>query len=109
MIAMWLARVWPVFRARFRRPRGNTSVLLAAVSILGGLLSVVVYSLAGRIVAATGVDTRSMGVFNFWLIVAAAVLTTFTMERLSGAARSVFALRLPVSGSASPRDRSSRR
>jgi len=31
-------------------------------------------------------------VFNFWLIVAGAVLTTFTMERLSGAPRLVFAL-----------------
>jgi hypothetical protein len=35
-----------------------------------------------------------MGVFNFWLIVAGAVLTTFTMERLSGAPRFVFALAL---------------
>ena len=57
-------------------------------------MSVVVYSLAGRIVHATGVDTRSMGVFNFWLLVAGAVLTAFTMERLSGAPRLVFALAL---------------
>ena len=35
-----------------------------------------------------------MGVFNFWLIVAGAVLTSFTMERLSGAPRLVFALAL---------------
>jgi hypothetical protein len=76
------------------RTRANTSALLAAVSILGGVLSVVVYSLAGRIVHATGVDTRSMGVLNFWLIVAGAVLTTFAMERLSGAPRVVFALAL---------------
>jgi hypothetical protein len=76
------------------RPRSKASVLLAAVCIVGGLLSVVVYSLAGRIVQATGVDTRSMGVFNFWLIVAGAVLTSFTMERLSGAARLLFAVAL---------------
>ncbi len=94
VIAMWLVAHVRSFGSAADRPAGNTSALLAGISILGGLLSVVVYSLAGRIVWATGVDTRSMGVFNFWLIVAGAVLTTFTMERLSGAPRLVFALAL---------------
>jgi hypothetical protein len=92
--AMWLfAHVRSFVRASDRLRR-NTSFLLAAVCIVGGFLSVVVYSLAGRIVHATGVDTRSMGVFNFWLIVAGSILTTFTMERLRGVARLVFAVAL---------------
>lgn len=94
VIAMWLVAHVRSFGRTSERPAGITSALLAGISILGGLGSVVVYSLAGRIVAATGVDTRSMMVFNFWLIVAGAVLTTFTMERLSGAPRLVFALAL---------------
>ena len=94
VVAIWMFVHVRSFARASDRPRSKTSVLLAAVCIVGGLLSVVVYSLAGRIVQATGVDTRSMGVFNFWLIVAGAVLTSFTMERLSGAARLVFAVAL---------------
>jgi hypothetical protein len=94
VLAMWLVAHVRFFGRGFDRPHANTSALLAAVSILGGFLSVVVYSLAGRLVHATGVDTRSMGVFNFWLIVTGAVLSTFTMERLNGRARLVFALSL---------------
>lgn len=94
VIALWLVAYVRSLRRTSDRPAGNTSVLLAGISVLGGLMSVVVYSLAGRIVHATGVDTRSMGVFNFWLLVAGAVLTAFTVERLSGAPRLVFALAL---------------
>jgi hypothetical protein len=94
VIAMWLFAYVRSFVSDAGRPAGHTSALLAAISILGGLLSVVLYSLAGRVVTATGVDTRSMGVFNFWLLIAGALLTVFTMERLSGAPRLVFALAL---------------
>ena len=85
VIAIWLFAYVRSFGSDADRPAGSISALLAGISILGGLMSVVLYSLAGRVVTATGVDTRSMGVFNFWLLIAGAVLTAFTMERLSGA------------------------
>jgi hypothetical protein len=94
VIAMWVVAHVGVPARRDYKPGSYTSALLAGVFIFGGLLSVVVYSLAGRIVSATGVDTRSMGVFNFWLIITGAVLTTFAMERLHGAPRVVLALAL---------------
>ena len=94
VIAMWLVAHIRSFGRASDRPAGATSALLAGVSILGGLLSVVMYSLAGRMVTATGVDTRPTMVFNFWLLVAGSVLTTFTLERLSGAPRLVFAVAL---------------
>jgi hypothetical protein len=94
VIAMWLVAHVRSFERASDWLTGNTGALLAAVSIFGGLLSVVVYSLAGRTVAPTGVDTRSMGVFNFWLIVAGAVLTVFAIERLKGVARLIFSVAL---------------
>jgi hypothetical protein len=98
VIAMWLVAHVRSFRRPSDRSAGNASGLLAGISIFGGLVSVVAYSVAGRTVAATGVDTRSLGVFNFWLLVAGAVLTAFTMERLSGAPRLAFALALAAFG-----------
>jgi hypothetical protein len=94
VIAMWLIAHVRSFKRADDRRAGYTSALLAGISILGGLISVVLYSLAGRIVVATGVETRSMAVFNFWLLVAGAVLTAFTMERLNGTPRLLFALAL---------------
>lgn len=71
-----------------------TSSLLVGIPVAGGLLSIVVFSLAGRTVAGTGVDSRSLMVFNFWAVIAGAVLTIFTIERLRGLVKAIFALAL---------------
>jgi hypothetical protein len=94
VIAMWLVAHVQSLARPADRATGYANAVLAGIAIAGGLLSVVVYSLAGRIVTATGIDTRSMGVFNFWLIIAAAVLTTFAMERLRGVLKLVLVVAL---------------
>jgi len=39
-------------------------------------------------------ETRSTILFNFWMVIAAAILTTFTMNRLRAVPKAVFALAL---------------
>src|ERR1035438_1674229 len=68
--------------------------MLAAICVLGGVVSVVVFSLAGRVVMGTGVESRSLMVFNFWLVIAGAIVTTFVFERLAGMPKAVFAIAL---------------
>jgi hypothetical protein len=76
------------------RPAAVTSFLLAGVSISGGLLSVVVFSLGGRMVTSIGVETRSMVLFNFWILIAAAILTVFAAQRLPRAGKLIFVFAL---------------
>jgi hypothetical protein len=76
------------------RPAAYISIVLAAICVLGGVVSVVVFSLAGRVVMGTGVESRSLMVFNFWLVIAGAIVTTFVFERLAGMPKAVFAIAL---------------
>lgn len=94
VFAVWLIVYVRSLSRASDRPAGSASALLAGASLLGGLVSVVVFSLGGRIVTATGVETRSMIVFNFWIVIAAAILTTFTVERLDRVPRLIFAFAL---------------
>jgi hypothetical protein len=87
---IWLAVcVRSLWRAS-DRPAGYTSVLLAGIPVLGGIISIVVFSLAGRVVTGTGVENRSLLIFNFWIVIAATVLTVFAMERLRRLPKLVF-------------------
>jgi hypothetical protein len=83
VVVMWLVGYVRSFSHASDRRADFTSALLAGISVIGGLVSIVVYSLAGRVVLPTGVDTRSMMVFNFWILIAAAILTIFVMDHLS--------------------------
>jgi hypothetical protein len=90
MIAMWMVAYGRSLSRGADRRAGYTSVLLAGISVVGGLLSIIMFSLAGRNVTATGVETRSTMVFNFWLLIAAAILTSFALDHLSRVPKLVF-------------------
>jgi hypothetical protein len=94
VISLWLVVYVRSLSDASDRPAGNTSALLAGISLLGGLLSVIVFSLGGRVVTATGVETRSLMIFNFWVLIGAAILTIFAIERLRRAPKLVFAFAL---------------
>lgn len=94
VFAFWFAAHVRSLSRPSDRSAGYTSSLVAGVCIFGGLMSVVIFSLAGRRVAGTGVDSRPLMVFNFWLIIAATTLVAFAMERLRGAPKVVFSCAL---------------
>jgi hypothetical protein len=94
IIIVWLAVHLRSLADPSDRRAGFGSALPAGISILGGLVSVAVFSVGDRAVAAIGVATRSTIVFNFWILIASAVLTIFTIERLRRIPRLVFAFAL---------------
>ncbi len=94
VIAMWLVVYVRSLSEASDRLAGYASASLAGISVLGGLISIVIFSLGDRRVSATGVETRSTSLFSFWIVIAAAILTIFTMERLQRLPRSIFALSL---------------
>jgi len=94
VIAAWLFVYVRSFSRDSERSAAHGSTALAGISLLGGLISIVVFSLGGRIVIAIGPETRSTILFNFWMVIAAAILTTFTMNRLRAVPKAVFALAL---------------
>lgn len=67
----------------------HTSVL-TLVCLAGGLLSVFAFTLGGRPVAPTGVETRSLMLFTFWVTIVAGILTLFTIEHLAVRGRTTF-------------------
>jgi hypothetical protein len=94
VIVIWLVVHVRSLSIASDRRAGYTTVLQAGICILGGLMSIVVHSLAGRIVTGTGVDNRSLIVFNFWLIIAGTTLITFVVDRLRGTPKAIFAFAL---------------
>jgi hypothetical protein len=55
---------------------------LGFICLTAGLLSIFVFTLGGRPVAGTGVETRVLLVFSFWLLVWAGTATMFVHRRL---------------------------
>ena len=47
----------------------------------GGLLSIFTFSLGGRGIDATGMSTRTLMLFNFWLVIAAGICVISLLER----------------------------
>jgi hypothetical protein len=91
VIAMWLFAYGRSLSSPADRTAGSISALLAGICLLGGIGSIAVFSLGARVVTATGVETRSMSLFNFWIVIAAAIATSFAIEHLHRAPKVIFA------------------
>jgi hypothetical protein len=68
--------VWAFEAYRSRKP-----AMLGFCFLVGGVLSIVAFALGGRGVAATGVDTRTLLIFNYWFVLGAAVLSGSALAR----------------------------
>jgi hypothetical protein len=98
VVGFWAVACFRSFRVSGDRSGRRRTIMCAAASLVAAFASVVVYTVGGRAVVATGLETRSLYVFNFWLIVAAAILTMFAFERLSKVPKRVFAAGLAMLG-----------
>jgi hypothetical protein len=65
----------------FEAFRSRESAALGLSFLAGGVLSIFAFALGGRGVAALGVDTRTLAIFNFWFVVGAAVVTESALAR----------------------------
>lgn len=86
------------FMRREEREARQKTALYFSACLLGAIISLVVYSAGGREVFGTGVDTRTLYIFNVWLIVAGAVLAAFAIERLNSVTGRVLAGALAALG-----------
>jgi hypothetical protein len=68
--------VWAFEAYRSRKP-----AMLGCCFLVGGVLSIVAFALGGRGVAATGVDTRTLLIFNYWFVLGAAILSGSALAR----------------------------
>jgi hypothetical protein len=92
VVLLWVL-VRSLLRTSDRLPLVVSASVLGA-ALVGGLASVVVFTLGGRTVAPTGVETRTLMIFNFWLLTAFGVLVIFAMERLAPAPKLTFGVAL---------------
>lgn len=99
VVAFWTVACFRSFRIVGGERSGRRSTMLfAGASLVAAFVSVVVYTVGGRTIVATGLETRSLYVFNFWVIIAAAILTMFAFERLSRVPKRVFAASVAMLG-----------
>lgn len=85
IVAGFLVAIWAVMIYRSASVRAS---LAPAISCLaGGVLSILAFALGGRGIDATGESTRTLQVFNFWLVAAVGVSVTALLDRTSGAMR----------------------
>lgn len=82
-----LILVWAFEAYRSRKP-----AMLGFCFLAGGVLSIVAFALGGRGVAATGVDTRTLLIFNYWFVLGAAVLSGSALARSGPRMRGALAL-----------------
>jgi len=85
IVAVLLTVIWAVMA--YQNAVMRASLAPAAACLAGGLLSILAFALGGRGIQATGGATRTLQVFNFWLVAAVGVLITALVERTSGARR----------------------
>jgi hypothetical protein len=94
VIGFWVFAYVKSFRVPSMQPERRHMTLVSGACLLMGLTSIVIVSLGDRVVTHTGVETRSTMIFNFWIIVTAAIVTIFTFDRLHGKLRPAFAAAL---------------
>ena len=65
-------------------------LLVAGSALVGGIISIVAFSLGARTVAGTGVESRVLSILSFWLIIAAALLASTLLSCASRPYRIAF-------------------
>ena len=71
---IWLFDCYKRLRSPKLRPEVSTPVVLAACCLAGGVLSIFAFALGGRGIEGTGVATRTLMLFNFWILIGAGIL-----------------------------------
>lgn len=85
IVAVSLLAIWAVIVCQSAAMRASLAPVVACLA--GAVLSILAFALGGRGIQATGDATRTLQVFNFWLVAAVGVSLTALVDRASGATR----------------------
>lgn len=100
IMAIWCAYCYRALRSGEPIESTRTNLILAACCLIGGVLSILAFALGGRGIQATGMDTRTLEVFNFWLVVAVGICVSGLVEQVRGRMRMTVLVLLGCSGAA---------
>jgi hypothetical protein len=81
LVSIWLFNTYQSLRSRALGPAAGTPITLAACCLAGGVLSIFAFALGGRGIQATGMGTRTLVLFNFWLIIGVGICVVALQER----------------------------
>jgi hypothetical protein len=81
LIAIWLFDSYKRLRSPKLWPEVSTPIVLAACCLAGGVLSIFAFALGGRGIEETGVGTRTLMLFNFWILIGAGILLGAFLDR----------------------------
>jgi len=87
LAAIWLFDCYKRLRSPELRPEVSRPIVLAACCLAGGVLSIFAFALGGRGIQATGVGTRTLMLFNFWILIGAGILLGAFLDRASRSMR----------------------
>jgi hypothetical protein len=87
LVAIWCAHLWRSRKSKELRASARSSATWILISLIAGTLSILAFALGGRGIQATGGGTRTLQVFNFWLIVALGIAVVGLLDRCSRSMR----------------------